>query len=210
MLWVKWRGVEAEMNAEAKVLATCRTEPDDCASPAARRMLAIVSEAREQTGQARIGVINRAINGAIHYTSDMAQHGVVDRWTSPLATLASGKGDCEDYAIAKYAALRELGIPVDDLRLVLVRDRGAGDHAVLAVRNGSRWLVLDNRHLIMADSAELTQFTPLFAIDHQGVKLFVAPYVQRPAHDDESVAAPATPAAEATALPALMATPYLI
>src|SRR5215471_1790887 len=113
LLWVKWRGVEAEMDAEAKLIAACREAPDDCKSPAATRFLAIVAEAKAQTGQARIGTVNRAINGAIRYVSDMAQHGVADKWSAPLAALGSGQGDCEDYAIAKYAALRELGIATD-------------------------------------------------------------------------------------------------
>jgi predicted transglutaminase-like cysteine proteinase len=211
MLWVKWRGVEADMAAEAKLLAACRTEPEDC-SPAARRLLAIVREAREQTGQARIGTVNRAVNGAIRYVSDMTQHGMADKWSSPLKTLGAGQGDCEDYAIAKYVALREAGMSVDDLRLVLVRDRVAGDHAVLAVRHAGRWLVLDNRHSIMADPGELTQFTPLFAIDHQGVKLFAAPYAQRslPPPESDSEVAPAISQAETTAFPALQAAPYLL
>jgi predicted transglutaminase-like cysteine proteinase len=187
------------MDAEAKLIAGCREAPDNCKSPAARRFLAVVAEAKGQTGQARIGTINRAINGAIRYVSDMAQHGVADKWSSPLTSLGSGQGDCEDYAIAKYAALREAGVAVDDLRLVLVRDRVAGDHAVLAVRHAGRWLVLDNRHSILADTGELPQFTPLFAIDHQGVKLFAAPYAQRPVHESEADLAPATSAREAAA-----------
>ena len=209
LLWAKWRGVESEMDAEAKLIAACRAAPDDCKSPAARRFLAIVAEAKGQTGQAQIGTVNRAINGAIRYVSDMAQHGVADKWSAPLATLGSGQGDCEDYAIAKYAALRELGIATDDLRLVLVRDRAAGqDHAVLAVRQNGRWLVLDNRNLAMAESADLSHFTPLFAIDHQGVKLFAAPYAQRPTHESEAEPATATPAPSAPA--AMIAAPNLI
>ena len=54
--------------------------------------------------------------------------------------------DCEDYAIAKYVALREAGVEAADLRFLLVRDRLAGDHAVLGVRYEGRWLILDNRH----------------------------------------------------------------
>ena len=41
----------------------------------------------------------------------MAQWGVPDRWSPPLETLATGRGDCEDYAIAKYVALTAAGIP---------------------------------------------------------------------------------------------------
>jgi predicted transglutaminase-like cysteine proteinase len=49
--------------------------------------------------------------------NDCTQYGYADFWASPLQTLGSGAGDCEDYAIVKYVALRGLGILPDDLRL---------------------------------------------------------------------------------------------
>ena len=61
----------------------------------------------------------------------------------------------------------------------------------------------------VAEAGELSQFTPLFAIDHQGVKLFAAPYAQRPTHESESVA-PATRAPEPAAPAAPYAMPALI
>ena len=76
----------------------------------ARNFLAIVAAGRAQTGRGRIGVINRAINLAIRPMSDMAQWGVPDRWSAPLDTFTTGRGDCEDYAIAKYVALTEAGV----------------------------------------------------------------------------------------------------
>jgi predicted transglutaminase-like cysteine proteinase len=92
-------------------------------------------DARAHDGPTRVGVINRAINMAIRPMNDMAQWGVPDRWSAPLATLASGRGDCEDYAIAKYVALREAGVAEDSVRLVIVRDLANGeDHAVVAAR----------------------------------------------------------------------------
>jgi predicted transglutaminase-like cysteine proteinase len=85
----------------------------------------------------------------------LVQHGVPDLWSSPLVTFTSGQGDCEDYAIAKLVALRELGFADDDLRLLVVFERGAPAlHAVAAVRFEGRWLVLDNRRLAMIDLAE--------------------------------------------------------
>ena len=38
--------------------------------------------------------------------------GQVDYWASPLETLQSGMGDCEDFAIAKYFTLLALGVPL--------------------------------------------------------------------------------------------------
>ena len=185
LLWVKWRGIEQQLKAEAREIALCRADSMSCSS-AARRFVALVDGAQAREGRARIDLVNRTINAAIRYTSDYVQHGVADLWTAPLATLASGRGDCEDYAIAKYAVLRAAGVPDTDLRLLLVRDRAVRqDHAVLAVRDNGRWLVLDNRHAMLSETASLPQFTPLFALDHQGVSLFAAPYAARPVGDVE-------------------------
>ncbi|HEX3340388.1 MAG TPA: transglutaminase-like cysteine peptidase, partial [Pseudolabrys sp.] len=105
-LLTNWSRVEADIRAESEILAQCRENILRCPR-AAQTFLAIVAEGRVHTGRARIGVINRAINLAIRPMSDLAQWGVEDRWTAPLATLTTGFGDCEDYAIAKYVALME-------------------------------------------------------------------------------------------------------
>jgi predicted transglutaminase-like cysteine proteinase len=38
------------------------------------------------------------------------QHGAVGVWSSPLAIICSGKGDCKDYATSKFAALLLAGV----------------------------------------------------------------------------------------------------
>ena len=178
LLWIKWRKAEADIKADLETLQECRDNFEQCPAPAAR-FASIIDEIKARSGHARIETVNRLINASVRYVSDLAQHGVLDRWTAPLATLAAGQGDCEDYAIAKYVALREAGVEAADLRFLLVRDRLAGDHAVLGVRYEGRWLILDNRHLALTDSSAMSHFTPLFALDHQGVKLFAAPYANR-------------------------------
>jgi predicted transglutaminase-like cysteine proteinase len=213
LLWVKWRRVEEDMRAEAKVVAQCRVEPDHCASPAAVRFLSIVAIARGLEDRARLQAVNREVNSSIRYMSDLAQHSVPDLWSAPLATFTTGFGDCEDYAVAKYAILREAGIAADDLRILLVRDRTIRqDHAVLAARHENRWLILDNRHLALTEDTELGHFMPLFAIDHEGVKLFAAPYAMRPANDNATAVAPAaTLERDATTAPLdAYGTPFLI
>lgn len=191
ILWRKWRGIEVALAAEAKTIASCRADESEC-TPAAHRFVKIVEAVKGREGRARIEEANRDINAVIRYVSDFAQHGEADRWTAPLATLSAGRGDCEDYAIAKYVVLREAGFPLADLRLVLVRDRAAReDHAVLAARHEGRWLMLDNRYSALNEDMELRHFTPLFALDQDGVKLFAAPYAKRLAPDGVVDAVPA-------------------
>jgi predicted transglutaminase-like cysteine proteinase len=171
-LIAKWSGVEADIRAENDILARCRDSANTC-PPAARNFLAIVAQGRAHTGRARIGVINRAINLAIRPMSDLVQWGVPDRWSAPLQTLTTGLGDCEDYAIAKYVALREAGIAAQDVKLVIVRNTGANeDHAVTAVRLDGGWVVLDNRWLRMVEDDEMSGADPLFVLDGSGVRIF--------------------------------------
>jgi predicted transglutaminase-like cysteine proteinase len=177
MLWEKWRKLETELAGERQVLVRCQADGKTCLNPAAQKYLTLISDSRQLPGRSKIAQINRAINAAIRYTSDEEQYGVADLWTAPLASLASGRGDCEDYAIAKYAALRDAGFAFEDLRLLIVRDRNARqDHAVVGVRHEGRWLMLDNRHDILLEEKDAQHFTPLFALDQQGVKLFAMPY----------------------------------
>lgn len=181
----KWNGVEAEIDAERAVLERCRDDGQTCPE-AARKFLAVIAEGRGHVGRARIGLVNRAINMAVRPTSDLAQWGVPDHWSAPLETFASGRGDCEDYAIAKYVALLAAGVAEDDLRLVIVRDLAVGeDHAVVVVRLDGSWIVLDNRRLILVEDTELRQVVPLFVLDHGGVKQFAPMAIAA----DEGVAA---------------------
>jgi predicted transglutaminase-like cysteine proteinase len=171
-LLTKWSSVEADIRAESKILAECRASVALCPL-AARNFLAIVAEGRAHTGRARIGLINRAINLAIRYRSDLAQWGVEDRWTTPLATFTTGLGDCEDYAIAKYVALMEAGLAPEDVRLVVVRDLSVGEgHAIIAARLDDGWIILDNRRMTLVDDGEMRRVIPLFVLDRDGVKQF--------------------------------------
>jgi len=161
-----WRGVQGAIQAESKVLARCRINAGQC-PPVAKNFLAIVAEGRAHTGRARIGVINRAINLAIHPKSDPGH------WMAPLDTLSTGSGDCKDYAIAKYVALMEAGVAEEDLRLVIVRDLALGeDHAIVATRLGQDWIMLDNRWLTLVQDVKMRRVVPLFVLDRDGLRQF--------------------------------------
>jgi predicted transglutaminase-like cysteine proteinase len=171
----KWIDVQSEIREDKEILASCRENASSC-PPAAQVFLAIVDEGRARGGRARVGVINRAINLAIIPTSDLVQWGVVDRWSAPLETFTTRRGDCEDYAIAKYVALQAAGVAPEDIELVVVRNTDTNEnHAVVAVRLDGTWVILDNRRLALVPAREIRRATPLFVIDEQGVRQFMAP-----------------------------------
>jgi predicted transglutaminase-like cysteine proteinase len=158
----KWNAARLELRIDIDIVAACRVSPDTCDSLAAKRLIEIVEDAQKKPGRALIGEINRAINLAVRATSDDLQYGVQDKWASPLMTFTSGRGDCEDYALAKYAALRAAGFGEDDLRFVIVRLPQMA-HAVLSVRHDGRWLLLDNRRFAMLDAVHLDA-APLYVM----------------------------------------------
>ncbi|MDE2332447.1 MAG: transglutaminase-like cysteine peptidase [Bradyrhizobium sp.] len=170
----KWLGVERELDDERVQLALCDGDRERCVSPAALQLLAIVDNARAREGRARLGEVNRAINLAIRPMSDLAQYGQPDVWSSPLVTLAHGAGDCEDYAIAKYVALRLAGVDADDLRLVVMHDTIRGeDHAVAAARLDGHWLMLDNNRMAMVEDVDVRNYRPLFVLDERGTMRYI-------------------------------------
>ena len=172
-IFMKWKGVEADIRTEMDILARCLGNVKDCSS-AAQKFLAIVAVGRAQTGRARIGEINRAINLAIQPMSDLKQWGIDERWSAPLETLTTGRGDCEDYAIAKFVALMAAGVASEDVKLVIVQDLAVSDgHAIIAVYVDGSWIVLDNRWLALVEDYKMHRMSPLFVIDHTGVKAYV-------------------------------------
>lgn len=162
----KWFALKEKLDDDMVQLALCDGDRDNCASPAALKLLAIVDQARSRDGRALLGETNRAINLAIRAEND----GADDIWSSPLETFQRGAGDCEDYAIAKLAALRLAGVAAEDLRLVVVRDTRNGEgHAVASAKLDSHWLMLDNRRMAMVEDNDAREYQPLYVLYQSAV-----------------------------------------
>jgi predicted transglutaminase-like cysteine proteinase len=104
--------------------------------PALHALLQSVASARPAAADdehARLEAVNRFFNRHVRWRSDAELWGQDDFWATPLQLLARGAGDCEDYAVAKYAALRAAGVPAERLRLVYVEAITAPGAAVPAL-----------------------------------------------------------------------------
>ena len=168
----KWRHAQAGITSALEVVMQCQAGKP-CPAPA-QKLIELSREGGDRSGRARVGLINRAVDLAIRPVSDETQWGVPDHWSDPLETLHSNSGDCEDYAIVKYAALLAAGLSRDAVKIVVVRNRLPDeDHAVVAVRVDDQWLMLDNRTLTLVRDTDVTRATPKFVLDSQGVRRFV-------------------------------------
>ena len=65
--------------------------------------------------------VNDFFNQNVDFVDDLMHWSVEDYWATPVEFLATGAGDCEDYAIAKYFTLEELGIDEDKMRITYVK-----------------------------------------------------------------------------------------
>lgn len=116
-----------------------------------------------------IEAVNRYVNHRIQFTDDSREFGRPDHWSTAAESLRRGRGDCEDYAIAKMQLLRAAGIPARDLFVVLVRDTvRRSDHAVLVVRSGGRNLLLDNGTDAIFDTESVQDYRPVFTFAATG------------------------------------------
>ena len=110
----------------------------------------------------RVEAVNRYVNGRVQFVDDSRQYGRNDMWAAASDTLSRGRGDCEDYAIAKLQMLRAAGFSDRDLYLVIAKDLvRRADHALLVVRAGGRMLVLDNGTNLIVDAEEARDYRPV-------------------------------------------------
>ena len=101
----------------------------------------------------------------VPYINDSRNWGKSDYWETPVEFFSKG-GDCEDFAIAKYASLRALGVPDSRMRIAIVRDTQKGiPHAVLIVYTDNGAVVLDNQIKTVTAQNTINHYKPIFSIN---------------------------------------------
>lgn len=126
------------------------------------------------TDRDKLKAVNNFFNGKIKWVEDPVAWGQKDYWATPLETMGNRRGDCEDFAIAKYATLLLAGVPVDKLRITYVKAAVGGVHAahmVLAYYEtpGSDPLILDNLIYDIWPGSKRTDLKPVYGFNSQGL-----------------------------------------
>jgi len=150
-------------------LARFAEELRSCAEPDCRidEWNRLVSSLRGRDVPTQLRLLNAYVNRH-PYVDDRINWHQPDYWATPLQFLARS-GDCEDFAIAKYLVLRELGTALDDMRIVIVQDRARGvAHAVLAVYIEGRALILDNQRNDIVAADRISNYVPVYSLNERG------------------------------------------
>lgn len=137
--------------------------------------LKLIELGREQPVDERLERANQFINSHTMFESDFQIWQAQDYWATPLETLGMGRGDCEDFAIAKFVSLVALGIPQDQLRLIYVKASIPGTppqaHMVLGYYpdpNGEP-RILDNLVGTIERASTRTDLVPVFSFNAEGL-----------------------------------------
>jgi len=139
----------------------------------------LVAETQEISSQDRkLQKVNEFWNRRMQFMEDMEAWGQSDYWATPMESLGHGKGDCEDFAIAKYFTLLSAGVEMSQLRLIYVKAQMGGPasnitqaHMVLAFYSDpdAEPQILDNLLGEIRPSSRRKDLTPVFSFNGQGI-----------------------------------------
>jgi predicted transglutaminase-like cysteine proteinase len=120
---------------------------------------------------ALLGDVNRMLN-RVPFVDDSVHWGEADYWATPAETIGSNGADCEDFSIAKYFLLKELGVPIERLRLTYVKSLRLNQaHMVLAyyARPDAEPLVLDNLEDTVRPASQRKDLIPVYSFNDEEV-----------------------------------------
>lgn len=124
----------------------------------------LVDELSNKTTTEKLDGVNRFVN-RVRYVTDDVNWGVADYWATPDEFFRMS-GDCEDFAIAKFVALKRLGIDADRMRIVVLEDENLKTHhAVLTVETSQGRAVLDNQISQVILDTEIHHYRPIYSIN---------------------------------------------
>lgn len=158
----QWKRVLSRAEGQVRTLNDCTSGCPAGASSWKK----ILRDARGLEPMEQLKLVNAFFN-KWPYGLDIDIYGVSDWWATPQEFLKLS-GDCEDYAIIKYFALRQLGFAAKDLRIVALKDRIRGlGHAVLAVFMDEDAYILDNLSNLVISHTRYTHYVPRYSVNEE-------------------------------------------
>lgn len=127
----------------------------------------LIGDSQQLPESEKLEAINDFFN-QLYFVNDIDLWGKTDYWATPLEFLGSNAGDCEDFSIAKYFSLRELGVNDKKLRLVYVKAIELNQfHMVVAYYKtpSSEPILLDNINGTIKPASQRTDLLPIYSFN---------------------------------------------
>ncbi|TVO39325.1 transglutaminase-like cysteine peptidase [Vibrio algivorus] len=129
--------------------------------------LELTHHLQNQSLPLQLSEVNNFFNQLV-FIDDIKLWGEDDYWATPVQFLNAGGGDCEDFSIAKYYTLRELGVDDEKLRLIYVKSLTLNQfHMVLAYYEtpSSMPLILDNIDGEIKPASQRSDLVPVYSFN---------------------------------------------
>jgi predicted transglutaminase-like cysteine proteinase len=146
---------------------------DEAASQRIFQWQTLIEDKREAPILEKLTVVNNFINH-LEFVSDRSHWGQKDYWATPLETLVSNGGDCEDFTIAKYFTLKNMNVPDEKMRLTYVKSLTLNQaHMVLTYYHSPSAdpLVLDNLVKRIIPASQRKDLVPIYSFNGTGIWL---------------------------------------
>jgi predicted transglutaminase-like cysteine proteinase len=164
----KWQAVlQRAQSDEVRDAASCPKSANDPLCEARRQRAESLKGMRRLSPLEQVAAVHAYVN-RVRWVDDQRNYDISDYWATPDEFFVRG-GDCEDYAFAKYDALKRLGFPPAQMRILVLNDLKMREpHAVLLVLVDGRLWSLDNnlRNIFPADAIQ--HYEPIYSINEAG------------------------------------------
>lgn len=110
----------------------------------------------------------------VRWVSDQKHWGQDDYWATPIETLGTNAGDCEDFSIGKYFTLNNTKVDSDKIRITYVKALDYNQaHMVLAyyATPDAEPLILDNINKTIKPASERTDLLPIYSFNAENLWL---------------------------------------
>lgn len=168
----------SDLSAFTKWSAMFNRFQNELEQPTGARVMQQLKSSLDSMRNLPVDVQARRVNdmmNSVQYISDKRNWGKSDYWATPVEFMERG-GDCEDFAIAKYAALRALGVPDNKMRVAIVKDLEKGiPHAILIVYTDEGTMILDNQIKTMRADNSIRHYKPIYSINRTSWWMHTAP-----------------------------------
>ena len=129
---------------------------------------------KNKSEKEQLEAVNNFFNSHVTFISDQKHWGQEDYWATPFESLTTQGADCEDYVIAKYYTLKELGVEVEKMRITYVKALRINQaHMVLTYfpTPDAIPLVLDNLITQIVSADRRKDLEPVYSFNGSGMWL---------------------------------------
>lgn len=166
------RPISADFNISSEFIQNIQNEYGEMASTRVKQWKDLMLKNKHLSEPQKLQIVNDFFNNKIDFVDDVFLWGANDYWATPMELLYQGAGDCEDYSIAKYFTLIELGIDDKKMRITYVKALKLNQaHMVLTYFATPRSvpLVLDNLIPKIKSATQRNDLLPVYSFNGSGL-----------------------------------------